>query len=149
MPIKYSALIYNREAQDCQEKAPKTDDIKSTHFWSIRVGTSLVTHLLTPPDADIAPTAPMPADHPTFQLGDWLLVELLEYDETEYPGELVQLNPSDNGELQVSVMHKAVANRFKWPSKPDILWYPPSHVIRSLQFPNPVGSRGQYTFPDL
>ena len=37
-------------------------------------------------------------------------------------------------------------NRFKWPRHDDILTYSFSDVIRKLQAPIPVGTRGQFTF---
>ena len=36
--------------------------------------------------------------------------------------------------------------RYKWPRHEDILVYPLRDIIRKLQPPGPVGTRGQFTF---
>ena len=75
----------------------------------------------------------------SIQVGDF--VEFL-YEGRVYRGEVVDV--VDDGP-KIRAMEQ-FGNRFKWPRHEDILTYPFSDVIRKLQPPIPVGTRGQFTF---
>jgi len=76
--------------------------------------------------------------------GSWCLVQ---YDGSLYPGEVKSVI---GDEYEVSVMMKS-GKYYRWPDKPDQLYYQKEDVVRIIQPPEPVGSktRSQYCFADL
>ena len=70
------------------------------------------------------------------KVGDWCLVQ---YDKSAYPG---VIEDTLNGEVKVSVMVRCGPVRWKWPDPEDSLWYTREDVLRGIQSPTLVSSRG-------
>jgi len=71
----------------------------------------------------------------------------VQYDGSLYPGEVKSVI---SDEYEVSVMMKS-GKYYRWPDKPDQLYYKKEDVVCIIQPPEPVGSktRSQYCFADL
>ena len=78
--------------------------------------------------------------------------KLLERVTMEMPNfqEHVRVKSVIGDEYEVSVMMKS-GKYYRWPDKPDQLYYKKEDVVRIIQPPEPVGSktRSQYCFADL
>lgn len=77
-----------------------------------------------------------------FSTGDWCVVM---YDGENYPGEITNVIGQ---EIQVQVMHRA-GNYFKWPCNPDKIYYTQDDILKKIQPPVVVGSRGQFRFDNF
>lgn len=75
------------------------------------------------------------------QIGEWCLVE---YDGSKYAGEIISI-PVGRPEFEVSVMVPS-GKYWKWPEKPDILFYTKAQIIQKLMPPIVVNSRGLFKF---
>lgn len=76
------------------------------------------------------------------KLGDWVLVK---YDGKTYPGEVTGLGSGQG--VQVSVMRKAyLGQNWKWPDKKDEILYEHHNILKKIDPPVPIGTRGQFTF---
>ena len=75
-----------------------------------------------------------------FKQNDWVLVK---YDGKIYPGTVTAVDGSEN--FEASVME--LAGKFwKWPTKPDKIYYTKDNVLCLVAPPEPAGRRGQYRF---
>jgi len=77
--------------------------------------------------------AGMPTQETTsYQIGSWCV---LLYDEIAYPGKI--LDTRNDGDVQVSCLHKIGKNRFQWP-KPrlDIDWYSKNELLCPMPTPD-------------
>ena len=79
------------------------------------------------------------APNSSVKVGDWYMVE---YDGKCYPGEVQK---KLNGEYLISTMEQA-GNNWKWPSRPDEVFYTEKQLIRKLNVPTVVNSRGHCKF---
>ena len=52
-------------------------------------------------------------------------------------------------EYEVAVMHKSGSKNWKWPIDDDIIYYNASNIVKVLNPPEVVNSRGQFMFKDL
>lgn len=78
-------------------------------------------------------------DKNTIHLGDWYEIE---YDGALYPGEITKCSKE---EFEVNTMEPA-GKHWKWPKTEDKIYYPHSKLLRKLQPPILVNSRGYFTF---
>ncbi|KAK9721210.1 CENP-B N-terminal DNA-binding domain [Popillia japonica] len=64
-----------------------------------------------------------------------------------YPG---VIKSYDNyGEYEVAVMEETLQGQWKWPIRPDQIWYKKSQVLQKIKEPTPVNSRGLFTIPEI
>ena len=75
-------------------------------------------------------------------IGDWCVVQ---YETVSYPGVVEDIV---NAELKVSVMVKCGPSKWKWPDPIDCLWYKQENIVKKINPPIPVASRGQFQFDD-
>ena len=82
-----------------------------------------------------------------FQIGDWVVVN---YDGMEYPGTITSTTTLEDGrqEFQVRAM-KRFGVYWRWPREDDLITYPCERVLRIIDSPIFVGSRGQHKFRDI
>lgn len=81
-----------------------------------------------------------------FSVGDWVVVK---YDDVLYPGEIVSKRGNDT---EVSVMVPATKTTWKWPLKPDKIFYQPENIVKKItgpEAPCAVQGRLQFTFPEF
>lgn len=77
--------------------------------------------------------------------GNWVVVT---YDGKEYPGEIMFIE--NENKVQVSVMvPTGPPNHFKWPQPPDCIFYSKEEVLREIDPPEVVNSRGLYRFSEF
>jgi len=74
-------------------------------------------------------------------VGDWYIVN---YDGVKYPGEVTAIGDEDD--FRVSVMQPAGKQYWKWPDEDDNIFYRRDKMIKKLDKPEVVNSRGQYKF---
>ena len=75
-------------------------------------------------------------------VGDWFAVE---YDGLLHPGEIKSVEAND---FQVSVMVQA-GKYWKWTVGPDKIFYPQEKLIKKLNTPSVVNSRGHFQFSNF
>jgi len=96
--------------------------------------------------ADARPAVALPASDADVNtkicVGDWVLVQ---YEKTNYPGEVKRV---EHEECQVSVMVPAGKN-WKWPVRPDEIFYTHDNIVRRLEPPFIVNHRGHFAFVDF
>ena len=78
----------------------------------------------------------------TLNVGQWVIIE---YDGLKFPGEVTTCNGTDT---EVSVMHRS-GNAWRWPIKPDKIFYKHQNILRKINPPMAAGNRGQFTFDDI
>lgn len=71
--------------------------------------------------------------------GKWVVVK---YDDKEYPGEIIFAN-EDVAEVSVMVP-TGPPNHFKWPRKPDCIFYSNADILREVDPPVVINNRGLY-----
>jgi len=62
------------------------------------------------------------------------------YEGNPYPGKVIDVD-EQQGDLQISCMHRIGPNRFFWPSKTDICWYEHDNIISVIPEPAKVTHR--------
>lgn len=65
-----------------------------------------------------------------FKVGDWVLTM---YDKKMCPGEVKAVGSED---VQVSVMHRTFQQNWKWPEKPNQIFYKKSDIIKKNVSPH-------------
>ena len=85
------------------------------------------------------------ADKLKVSVGDWVEEE---YNTKRYPGEVLLVGRED---VQVSVLHRQFAQNWKWPSRPDKIFYKFSSIFQEMCQPEPVGKgdRMQFKFKEI
>lgn len=76
----------------------------------------------------------------TLTIGQWVVVT---YDESNYPGEVTNVEDSEN--FEISVMHRS-GQFWKWPKTEDKIVYCRDSIIKVINPPKAAGHRGQFTF---
>ena len=71
-------------------------------------------------------------------VGNWVAVK---YDGKIYPGQVVKM--LDNN-IEVNAMQDVGVNKFKWPVRPDQIWYNPNDVLCIIAPPTPINRRSRY-----
>lgn len=74
----------------------------------------------------------------TFKKNTFVIVD---YEGVYYPG---KLEDRSSDEVYVSVMEKTGVN-WRWPSKPDKLWYKKEDIVKSIPEPHLINKRGVYS----
>lgn len=75
-------------------------------------------------------------------VGTWVAAK---YDGQIYPGEITEISKEA---ITVNVMVGSGANRFKWPTNPDICAYPREDICRKIGNPIPCNHRMREFFFD-
>ncbi|KAL5007356.1 hypothetical protein ScPMuIL_016162 [Solemya velum] len=70
-----------------------------------------------------------------YQIGDWLVVQC---GSAAYPGEITTM-VEEEPKLKVKVMHRSGTTEWKWPDKPDEVFYFERNVIQKISPPVPSG----------
>ena len=65
---------------------------------------------------------------------------VVKYDGRNYPGKVVDID-TQQGEVQVSCMHKVGHNRFFWPARADLCWYTLDDILAVISEPTKVTGR--------
>jgi len=65
---------------------------------------------------------------------------VIKYDGSPYPGKVLDVD-EQQGDMQVSCMHRVGPNRFFWPTRADICWYSRDDVIAVIPEPTKVTQR--------
>ena len=65
---------------------------------------------------------------------------VVKYDGRPYPGKVVDID-TQQGEVQVSCMHKVGHNRFFWPARTDLCWYTLDDILAVISEPTKVTGR--------
>ncbi|XP_033099238.1 uncharacterized protein LOC117102897 [Anneissia japonica] len=78
----------------------------------------------------------------SWSVGSWVLVE---YDGNYYPGRVITKLET---ETEVECMSRSGPN-WKWPARRDVAWYTKEQIIRQLNAPVPISSRGICVFENL
>lgn len=65
---------------------------------------------------------------------------IIQYDGIPYPGKVVDID-DQQGDLQISCMHRIGPNRFFWPSKADLCWYEHDDILAVIPEPAKVTHR--------
>ncbi|KAK3755434.1 hypothetical protein RRG08_008009 [Elysia crispata] len=73
-------------------------------------------------------------------VGEWVVVE---YDGKQYYGEVLTVM---DDRCEVSVMEEQLGGVFKWPTRPDKIYYTYPQILRKINPPIPVGHRNQFKF---
>ncbi|CAH0553575.1 unnamed protein product [Brassicogethes aeneus] len=76
-------------------------------------------------------------------IGNYVIVR---YDKEYYPAKVV--NQREN-EYYCCAMSKSGANRWKWPDKNDLLWYPADDVLLKIKEPKLINTRGVFSVPKM
>ena len=75
-------------------------------------------------------------------VGDWVVVN---YDAKMYPGKVTKVV---EGSMKVNVMKACFPNGWKWPNTSDEIFYKNESVVKKINPPTPLNSRGVWQFPD-
>ena len=65
---------------------------------------------------------------------------VVKYDGHPYPGKVVDID-EQQGELEISCMHRVGQNRFFWPLRTDICWYTRDDILAVIPEPTNVTHR--------
>lgn len=71
---------------------------------------------------------------------------IVQYEGEYFPG-IIQKSEHDYKE--VSVMVLSTPNTFKWPEKPDTIWYKNEDIIEKINPPLPINQRGSYKVAEM
>ena len=71
-----------------------------------------------------------------YNVGDYVIVC---YEKNQYPGLIKKYD--NRNEFEVSVMERRLNRLWKWPIKPDQIWYLKKDIVKKIEQPIPVNSR--------
>ena len=78
-----------------------------------------------------------------YKPGDFLIVQ---YDEKYYPGKVIGVKKN---ETQISTISQPGPKAWKWPQRPDILWYKNVEIREKIQTPAANTSRASFVVPEM
>lgn len=70
---------------------------------------------------------------------------IIRYNKEHYPGKVEE---KLEDQMKVSVMIKSLLG-WKWPSKPDVLWYKKDDILRFISEPTKTNNRGTFDIPEM
>lgn len=79
---------------------------------------------------------PLPSLQRKYYVVDYVIVG---YDKKQYPGLIKKYD--NHNEFVVSVMEKRLNRLWKWPIKPDQIWYLETYLVKKIEQPIPINSR--------
>lgn len=68
------------------------------------------------------------------------------YEEQHFPG---VIENSNKNEFEVSTMTFSTGNTYKWPEKPDKMWYQRKDIVESISPPVLINKRGFYNVKEM
>lgn len=78
-----------------------------------------------------------------YKIRDYVVVE---YDGNYYPG---IINQTREGEYEISVMWPSGDDKFKWPTKADVLWYKQKQLKEVISTPQFLEDSLSYLIPEM
>lgn len=148
---KHRKKAENQDTADVGDHSTRSDseaenpEVPRVSDGESSVGDSDVEAFNVEADTDTSTTSPgVRSKHTTIlpNEGDFVLVT---YEGDHYPGEVKSVKK--NG-FQVSCMVKT-GQYWKWPSKPDLLLYPPSDIIQLISEPKKISRRGLFSVQEM
>ena len=76
-------------------------------------------------------------------VGDYVLVR---YEDDLYPGRIIEIKNDE--EVLISAMKKSAQN-WRWPAKPDEIFYSKDEIVRKINPPTQVGRREIFKVEEL
>lgn len=74
---------------------------------------------------------------------------IVKYEGEYYPGKVDMDEDEKSDTVFVSVMEKSGLNNWKWPNKPDKLWYDKEDVAKIISSPKLINKRGVYKVDEM
>lgn len=155
-PEQFAEIQNILQIQTIFSNAPYISGISEDHDW-ISTAEQPFSRKFLSSGNDLPPPAPQilkiveltndtpVKDETLFVAGQWVQVT---YDGETFPGEIVETLSEQPQEYRVKVMHPW-GLYWRWPERDDIALYLASNVLKRIEPPLVVGSRGQYNFENF
>ena len=145
--IPQTELDHFKAERNLFQNVPGIENITQIHVAKVGLNEKLsfAKHALEQETAEVSSVSFIdPIQPSSYKVGDWVRV-LYDGDNQTYPGEITEVH---NENLRVNVMERAGGNS-KWPRREDNIYYSLENIVKLLQPPVVVGSRGQFQFNDI